>query len=978
MLERYQRLLWNNLGGLIVALDQEGRVSYANQEALDLMGYKEAELIGQDWIDLTAAPESRRMLRETFWANMAGGHDASFWESSREIITKNGRILNIAWRSNAVRDDEGNLIGTVSCGQNVTGEILARTRLVLHNKIAQIIELDKPFEEAARLFLEAIIRQLGWAMGELWLLREEGDVLCQYAWWENGRTVSDFFALTCERLSFAKGEGLPGMVWGQAKPTWIDDVSVCNDFSRRDAAVEAGIHAAMGFPVWVGGEIVGVIVLFSAQVQKENEDVVHLCATLGIQIGNYYQRKRAEEALLHNEKILAAGAEIVHLGIWDWDLQSGRERWSDEQFRIFGFEPGSIKPTYDHFVQALHEEDRPLVLAAVKKAMEDPEYHYDVECRIRAADGKTKHLRCQGEVFRDHGGAPVRMTGTVLDISQRKQSEEQLKVWGELFNNSGEAMLITDSTPKILGINREFTRLTGYEAVEVIGKNPNILKSNHHDRVFFQNFWASLTATGYWQGEIWDRRKDGSEYPKWSTISRIKNSQGATTHYVATFTDISERKATDEKIRYLYHYDPLTGLPNRTLLYEKIGAAIDQAMKDARHIAVLSLDLDQFKFVNDSYGHNVGDMLIQQVARRLRSCVRESDFVCRTGGDEFVIVLQNIKSVAETVPVVEKIAEQVRQPMLVADTDFGLTGSLGISVFPRDGTERDILLRNADIAMNFAKESGRNRYRFFTEELSDVASHKMQIVNDLRKALDRNEFILHFQPQMDVDGTRMIGVEVLIRWRQSEGNMVSPGEFIPIAEESGLIVPIGDWVLAEACRQCREWDDAGMKPVIFAVNISAIQFQQPDFVSKLADVLATSKTKSTLEIEITEGVVMGNSETAVRLLTQLKALGCHLSIDDFGTGYSSLAYLTRFPVDRLKIDQSFVRTMLTSEANMAVVESIISLAKNLKMRVIAEGVETQSECQALKTRHCDEIQGYYFAHPMPADEFLLWRLEKGF
>lgn len=977
MLEQYRRLLWNNLGGVIVALDLAARVTYANQEALDMLGYTEQELLGRNWLEITALPEQRQQAQELFQRMVSGQMADPFLASSREIRTKSGRNVHMAWRSNPVVDDAGRIIGTVSCGQNMTEEKQARNRLDLHNKIAQIMELDRSFADSAGLFLAALAQQSGWVAAEILLARDPGGPLCQFAWWTDGREVQDFFAFTCEQLSFGKGEGLPGMVWANGAPTWIDDVSVCDWFLRREAAAAAGIRAAMGFPLWVGGEVVGVIVLYSEHTQLQNEDVVALYATIGIQIGGYYQRKKAEESLRRSERLLAMGAEIVHLGIWEWDIPSGQERWSDEQYRIFGHEPAGAVPTYELFLQAICDHDRPAVLAAVNKALTDPTYVYDVECRIVTADAKSKHIRCQGEVVRDGDGRPVRMIGTVLDISEIRRSEEQLKIWGELFNNSGEAMLITDPTPKILGVNREFTRLTGYEAAEVLGKNPNILKSDRHDRVFFQKFWASLAGTGYWQGEIWDRRKDGTEYPKWSTISRIKNEQGVTTHYVATFTDISERKAADAKINYLYHYDPLTGLPNRTLLYEQTAEVLAKAAGESRRVAVMSLDLDQFKIVNDSFGHSVGDMLIQQVARRLRACVRESDLVCRTGGDEFVIVLPHIKNIAETLPVAEKVAEQIRQPIVAADTEFALTTSIGISVYPEDGTERDLLLRNADIAMNFAKETGRNRYRFFTEDLSDLAANKMRLVNDLRKAVDRGEFVLYYQPQIAVATNRMIGAEALLRWEKPDVGIVAPGEFIAVAEESGLILPIGDWVLNEACRQCRQWEDLGLPPLLVAVNISAIQFQQPGFVAKVAVAMADSRAQSVLEIEITEGVVMDNSLAAAALLTQLKDLGCQLAIDDFGTGYSSLAYLTKFPVDRLKIDQSFVRTMLVESKNMAIVESIVSLAKNLKMRVIAEGVETQAEYQALRQRGCDEVQGYYFAKPMPPGEFLRWRREQG-
>jgi diguanylate cyclase (GGDEF)-like protein len=405
---------------------------------------------------------------------------------------------------------------------------------------------------------------------------------------------------------------------------------------------------------------------------------------------------------------------------------------------------------------------------------------------------------------------------------------------------------------------------------------------------------------------------------------------------------------------------------------EQLARVLGRASGNNRRLAVFSVDIDRFKVVNDSLGHAVGDLILQELARRLQEILREGDLLSRPGGDEFLVVLPVAEDINAVVLLAEKIVNAVRLPLLIGEMEFNLTASIGISMYPGDGGDKETLVKNADAAMNFAKEMGRNKFVFFTADLNEMVSGRLLLETLLRKGLERKELLLHFQPQIDLRTNQVVGMEALVRWNQPEQGLISPGKFIPLAEETGLIVPLGDWVLAEACRQWRLMLKAGLPPVTLAVNISAVQFYEATFLEKISRQVKKCALENYLEIEVTEGVMMRNLPATTDIMHKLKAIGCKLSIDDFGTGYSSLGYLSRFPLDKLKIDQSFIRSMLASQTNMAIVDTIIKLANNLNLRVIAEGVETVAELNALRVRNCDEVQGYFFAKPMPLEELILW------
>lgn len=567
-------------------------------------------------------------------------------------------------------------------------------------------------------------------------------------------------------------------------------------------------------------------------------------------------------------------------------------------------------------------------------------------------------------------GSASLFMGILRDTSELKKSEKELGLASKVFENMSEAIGVTDSDNNYVSVNPAFTRITGYSQEEVIGENPRIMASGRHEPAFYQKMWESINENGYWQGEIWDRRKNGDIYPKWLSIVALKDARERLQNYIAVFSDISERKAADERIHFMAHYDALTNLPNRVLLHDRLLHALMSAPRHKAKVAILFLDLDRFKTINDTLGHSAGDLLLESVAERLTGCVRKSDTVARLGGDEFLVVLTDIHEASHAATVAQKIIDSISNPFAIRDIELHTSTSIGISLFPDDGVANEELIANADVAMYRAKDSGRNNYQFFTPTMNSSSYERLTMENKLRRALERQEFVLYYQPQVNLETGRIIGSEALVRWRHPEMGLVPPGIFIPIVEESGLIVPIGEWVLWEACRQNMAWQEAGLAPITVAVNLSAVQFHQKNLTEMVANVLqSTGLSSSWLELEITESGIMQNSEASVNKLHSLKQMGLKLSIDDFGTGYSSLSYLKKFPLDKLKIDQSFVREITTNQDDAAIVGAIIGMAKSLKLRVIAEGVETREHLNFLYANNCFEMQGYYFSKPVPADEF---------
>lgn len=556
------------------------------------------------------------------------------------------------------------------------------------------------------------------------------------------------------------------------------------------------------------------------------------------------------------------------------------------------------------------------------------------------------------------------------DVSDIKQAEEKQLLAAKVLENMNESVIVTDVNGNIISVNPAFTKVTGYTEDEVIGKNPRILSSGRHDSEFYRQMWTIIHQEGMWEGEIWNKRKNGEIYLEGVTISAVKDEHGQLNHYVAVFRDITEHRRLEEQIEYQAYHDTLTQLPNRVLLYDRLNQAIARARRHQKKLAVMFLDLDRFKRINDTLGHSTGDQLLKAVAERLTGVMRTSDTVARQGGDEFIILLPEIEEIQDAVTVSEKIIETLKKPFFLEGHELFITTSIGISIFPDDGSDRETLIKNADTAMYRAKEQGRNNFQFYQSDHFEGSYERLSMETDLRKALSRGEFVLYYQPRVELESGKIVGMEALIRWNHPQYGIISPAQFIPMAEETGLIISLGKWVLSEACRQNKIWQERGFSNLKVAVNLSMMQFKQKELADQIKVVLEeTGLDPQYLEMELTESILMNNPDVTLNTLHKLKGMGIRIALDDFGTGYSSLNYLKRFPIDMIKIDQSFVRDIMNNQDDRAIVTAMINLAHSLNLRVIAEGVEKIEQLQFLMEMGCDEVQGYYCSHPIPAEEF---------
>ncbi|MBN8443780.1 MAG: EAL domain-containing protein [Dechloromonas sp.] len=549
-------------------------------------------------------------------------------------------------------------------------------------------------------------------------------------------------------------------------------------------------------------------------------------------------------------------------------------------------------------------------------------------------------------------------------------SQRNLYLAEKVIESSLEGILVTDADARIISVNPAFTRLTGYSAEEVIGRNPRVLGSGRQSRAFYTRMWESINADGHWQGEVWNRRKNGEIFPELLTINAIRDHQGRLTNYAALFSDISEVKENQQRIRDLAYYDPLTGLPNRRLLDDRLQVELAHASRHQRKVAVIFVDLDRFKRINDSLGHEVGDQLLVEVASRLRHCLRDDDTVARMGGDEFVVVMSDLDGPDGALHAASRMTAALRSPITVDGRELVVTCSIGISLYPDDGKDSSTLIKNADVAMYRAKAEGRNAFQLYQPAMNARSLEHLALEAALHHALPAGELFLHYQPVISVDDRRIVAAEALLRWRHPNLGVVSPADFIPIAEETGLIVPIGEWVLRTACTQHRIWRESGRVPIRMMVNISARQFRDEGFVDMVRCVLhETAMAPHLLTLELTESILMDDTQQAISLLEELRMLGLRVALDDFGTGYSSLGYLKRFPIDELKIDRLFVRDIDRNPRDAALAAAIISIGHSLGLRVVGEGVETASQFDMLTTHGCDLVQGYHFSLPVAAEAF---------
>lgn len=608
--------------------------------------------------------------------------------------------------------------------------------------------------------------------------------------------------------------------------------------------------------------------------------------------------------------------------------------------------------------------ERKLLLSKLKK----DGFVRDFSCHIRRSDGQIRLCELSARPL-PIAGADCMLT-IARDITERHLMQEKLQLAATVFENTAEGVLITDTDQRITAVNRAFSEITGYSEIEALGQTPRLLASGQHDSAFYVAMWHQLTAEGHWQGEIFNKRKNSELYPSWLTISAVRNSEREITHFVAVFADISSLKHAQAKLDYQAHHDPLTGLPNRALFENRLQAALQCSQVSNRQGAVLFLDLDRFKHINDSLGHPVGDLLLKGIAQRLKEQVRDVDTVARLGGDEFIILLPGLHKPSDASAIANKLLACFSAPFQAGEHEFFTSASIGISLYPQDGSDVASLIRNADAAMYRSKAKGRNRVEAYTRDLTAQASVRVALENELRRAIDRNELSLCYQPKLSLKTQNLVGAEALIRWNHPTFGDVSPEHFIHLAEENGTILQLGDWVLEQACRQMHQWQKRYQPFGPLSINLAGAQMRQPHLAKRIEQLLRTYQLKAgDLQLEITENFIMSQAEEALSVLHQLKQLGVQLAIDDFGTGYSSLSYLKRLPLDILKIDQSFIRGLPDDPHDAAITRAIIALGRSMQLTIIAEGVENQAQQHFLTAEGCEQIQGYIVSLPLPPEEF---------
>lgn len=726
----------------------------------------------------------------------------------------------------------------------------------------------------------------------------------------------------------------------------------------------------IGFPLIFCDKMLGFIGVAGRDEGYTQENIQRFTDLASLLAGILYARFNQDQriaslALSESEiRLQTQMLDQIRDSVITMDLDGYIIAWNHGAERLFGYTASEIigKNILLLYVDT-DKDDDPLFNAFLENGS------HEMTVRRRKKSGEIFWASVSLSLAQDEAGRPSGLIGYVVDISERLAADEKLRLHAKIFESSSEAIVVTDSTEHIISANQAFSAITGYLESEVLGKRSDMLAALEDQTLLIAEFRNRSKNASQWSGQLQFRRKSGVTFPAWASVCSMQNSHGALGHYLLVFSDISERQEVERQNFRLAYYDTLTGLPNRALFYARLEQVLSQAHRNRSHGALLLLDLNRFKNINDSFGHTSADALLKEVGRRLSITLRKEDVISRLGGDEFVIALLDIKHREHAGHVAQKLLAALSEPFHIDHHEVLLSASIGISLLPEDGHDTETLLKNADVAMFLAKKLGNSTHVFYSQEMNPHSFELLKLEGNLRRAIERGEFHLNYQPQLDLASGCITGAEALLRWNHPEEGMISPSQFIPVAEETGLIIPIGEWVIDAACRQIREWKDQGLPPVRIAVNLSARQFSAALPKTILGIIARHGIPNDSLELEITESMLMHNTDSVVAMMREFGEAGILMALDDFGTGYSSLSYLKRFPIDNLKIDQSFVRGIPDDQDDSAIARAIISMAKNLRLSVVAEGVETAEQLEFLREAGCDEIQGYYFSRPIPADEF---------
>ncbi len=803
-------------------------------------------------------------------------------------------------------------------------------------------------DEAMFTCLGKICEYTGWEVGHAYLVNEDGVLHPSEIWTVSDPEEFESFRELTKSKSFAPGEGLPGRVYKSGKPIWITDINNDPDFPRKHASGKLKLKTGMAFPVNEGKNITAVLEFFTLERIEPDQIMLDTVSNLATGFGRILERKRAEE-------------KIRLLSLFPATNPNPVIRYNKDGKLSYG-----------------NKASRPLLVAIEERILSSDASEWFNLVRETYKTGTPHKMELNlGFAIFSVMFTSIPHSDLVYaygeDITERRRAEESLKLSEKVIQSASEGVMVTDANIKIKAVNPAFTAITGYSPEEVIGKNPSVLQSYRHDKKFYKEMWDSIINQGRWHGEIWDRRKNGEAYIEKLTITAIKDSEGRTTQYASIFHDITELKLNQEEIEYKAYYDSLTGLPNRQLLMDRMKLAIARAKRNDEKLGVLFIDLDGFKHVNDSLGHAAGDLLLQGVSVRLVSELRDEDTVARLGGDEFLVILEKVIDEQEASAMARRLIESITEPFNYKGEDLFISLSIGVAIYPVDGESVEELLKHADMAMYHVKDEGKNNFKFFSSSMNERAGQRMLLEKNLRRAIQNKEFQAYYQPKVELVNNQVIGMEALVRWITPDGTIIPPDDFIPLAEETGLVVEIDEWMLKTSCEFFRRMqicciDNEFNLNVNISVNLSTKYLDRADLVKMVVGIAQNAQVEpENIELEVTESSIVRNMDHAIAVLSELRSKGFNISMDDFGTGYSSLNYLTKLPVNRLKIDKSFIDNVDTEKVSQSVAKAIVIMGHELGMSVTAEGVENAAQLDFLRSIGCDQIQGYLFSKPLPAD-----------
>lgn len=846
-------------------------------------------------------------------------------------------------------------------------------RVVLRTWLSQMPTFPAALEQALRL----ICLSTGWAFAEVWQPNLEQTCLNYSPIWfaEPPLALSPFapFRLVSQQITFAPGQGLPGRVWQSQQPEWIADISQVADqeFRRIPIAAEMGWKTALAVPVLANEQVLVVLVFFMTQARFEDQDIMQMVSTIATELGLWRSSTPPQPQTAEFLRLLL---DSLPISIFWKDRQSTYLGCNQHFARMVEISVTEIRGKTDYDLpyppaeaERFRQQDRQVVESGQAKM--------NLLESTTLKSGKQLWLNVNKIPIRDSHQQVIGVMGTLEDVTDRQQAEFVLQQaeqkYRSIFENAVEGIFQTTRSGHYLMVNPMLAKIYGYDSPEDLMARLTDIEHQLYvkpDRrqEFIQHIQEQGSIRGF-ESEVY--RKDGSMIWVSESARAIWDEQGQIVGYEGTVEDITSRKHAEATIRYQAFHDLLTGLPNRTLFNDRLPLALSQAHRSNTILAVMFLDLDRFKIINDTLGHAIGDQLLQEVAYRLSRCLREGDTVSRWGGDEFTLLLPQINTSEDASKIAQRLIEALRPTFELSGHTLHISSSIGVALYPHDGEDAQTLLKNADAALYRAKDQGRNGYQFYTPAINSKASELLALENSLHDALERQEFIIYYQPQINLLTNEITQMEALVRWQHPSLGFVSPAVFIPLAEENGLIVPIGEWVLRNACAQHRRWKDLGLPSLRIAVNLSARQFHQQRLLETVSQILAeVALDPADLELEIAETTAMQDVNFTAALLHQLRTMGVHIAVDDFGTGYSALSYLKKFPLNTIKIDQSFIQDLTTDERDSAIVAAVIALGRGLNLNVVAEGVETQAQLAILRSLGCEEMQGYLFSQPMPATQ----------